>query len=150
VDGAGSDALAIGRVKINAPTAAGSPATSTPPIAEFDRYLRLNDVAFAPGRVTFDWTAMAQPDRDYTLFLHVFDGDGTMIGQHDAQPFGGGYPTGLWDANERVSDVREVTMPPQARRLRLGWYDSHTGQRLTARKADGTPWPDDTVLVDIP
>jgi hypothetical protein len=150
IDGAGTDMLTVGRVKIDRQPASAAETSTSPPIASFGQMLRLNRVDIAPDRVTFDWTALARPDRDYTLFVHVLDGSGTMIGQFDAQPFGGGYPTGLWDANERVRDERDIALPALARRLRLGWYDAQTGQRLTARKADGTPWQDDTVLIDVP
>lgn len=148
IDGAAAEVFTIGRVKVAA--AQPDPAASAAaPIADFGGYLRLDHVGVAPGTVTFDWTALAQPDKDYTLFVHVLDAGGAMIGQFDAQPFDGGYPTGLWDANERVRDERKITLPAVAKQLRLGWYDSQNGQRLTARKADGTPWQDDSVLIDV-
>ncbi len=149
LDGASTRAFLIDRVKVEA--AASSPTEPTqPPAAVFADALRLDRVGFAPDRVTFDWTVLRPPGNDYTLFVHVLDGNGDQIGQKDAEPFGGQYPTGLWSAGERVRDVRDIALPPQARRLRIGWYDRQTGQRLTARSADGTPWPDDIVFIDIP
>jgi hypothetical protein len=83
------------------------------------------------------------------LFIHVLDGDGQMIGQHDGQPFGGEYPTSLWEAGERVRDARAFELPPAAQRLRIGWYDAQTGQRLPVYMPDGQPWPDNAVLIEI-
>jgi hypothetical protein len=149
VDGANSDTFLIGRVKIDGPSQA-SDDKQTQPLATFGQMLRLNDATIRPDGVTFEWTALKQPDKDYTLFVHVLDGDGKLLAQSDAQPFDGQYPTGLWDANERVHDARPITLPDGAKQLRIGWYDSQTGQRLTALKADGASWTDDIVLIDIP
>jgi hypothetical protein len=57
---------------------------------------------------------------DYTLFIHVLDGDGQMIGQHDGQPSGGEYPTSLWDAGEQGRDARTLKLLSAAQRLRVG------------------------------
>ncbi|BCX04624.1 MAG: hypothetical protein KatS3mg053_2562 [Candidatus Roseilinea sp.] len=149
IDGANMRAFLIDRVKVEAATTA-PPQSSQPPIAVFADVLRLDRVRFAPHQVTFDWTALESPGNDYTLFVHILDGTGAQIGQQDAEPFNGQYPTGLWDAGERVRDVRTIALPSEARRLRIGWYDRQTGQRLTARMADGSRWPDDIVFIEIP
>lgn len=149
IDGANTRAFLIDRVKIEAATAS-SPESSQPPIAVFADTLRLDRVRFEPDQVIFDWMALKPAGGDYTLFVHVLDADGAQIGQKDAEPFDGQYPTGLWEVGERVRDVRTIALPPEARRLRIGWYDRQTGQRLTARMADGNPWPDDIVFIEIP
>ncbi|MCS6846669.1 MAG: glycosyltransferase family 39 protein [Anaerolineae bacterium] len=149
IDGANTRAFLIDRVKVEAATTS-PPESSQPPIAVFGDVLRLDRVRFAPDQVTFDWTALRPPGNDYTLFVHVLDANGAQIGQKDAEPFDGQYPTGLWDAGERVRDVRAIALPPEARWLRIGWYDRQTGQRLAARMADGSPWPDDIVFIEIP
>jgi 4-amino-4-deoxy-L-arabinose transferase-like glycosyltransferase len=148
IDGAPSSAFLIDRVKVRAPSV--SPAASDgPPLATFGDLLRLDRVRFAPDETTFFWTALRAPGTDYTLFVHLLDADGQMIGQHDGQPFGGDYPTGLWDAGERVRDARAFALPPAAQRLRIGWYDHQTGQRLPAYRPDGQPWPDNAVLIEV-
>ena len=149
IDGANAPAFLIDRVKVDAPVPpAAAPARA--PIAIFDGVLRLDRVHLAADQVTFDWTALQPPGKDYTLFVHVLDADGRQIGQKDAEPFDGQYPTGLWEAGERVRDVRSIALPASARRLRIGWYDRQTGQRLPARSADGKPWPDDIVFIEVP
>jgi hypothetical protein len=79
----------------------------------------------------------------------VLDENGALIGQRDGQPFDGDYPTGLWEAGERIRDVRALSLPPAARHVRIGWYDHQTGQRLPVYMPDGQPWPDDAVLIEI-
>lgn len=160
IDGADVRAFLIDRVKVESDVPAAYDET-TPPDgatfagatfagATFADMLRLDRVSFTREAITFDWTVLKQPDKDYTLFVHVLDAHGQQIGQQDAEPFSGAYPTSLWDAGERVRDVRPIARPPDAARLRIGWYDRQTGQRLTARSADGNPWPDDIVVLDIP
>jgi hypothetical protein len=149
IDGANADTFLIGRVKVDAPSDVPAALAESSP-ATFGQMIRLDEMNALPGEVAFTWTALKQPDKDYTLFVHVLDAAGNMIAQSDAQPFDGQYPTGLWDANERVRDARQIKLPEGAARLRIGWYDAPTGQRLPALKADGAPWPDDTVLLDIP
>jgi len=149
IDGANTPAFLIDRVKVDAPLPPAT-APSHPPIAVFDGVLRLDRVHPAADQITFDWTALQPPGKDYTLFVHVLDADGQQIGQKDAEPFDGQYPTGLWEAGERVRDVRFVALPTSAKRLRIGWYDRQTGQRLPAHSADGKRWPDDIVFIEIP
>ncbi|MCS7055594.1 MAG: glycosyltransferase family 39 protein [Thermoflexales bacterium] len=149
IDGANTRAFLIDRVKVQA-ASASPPESSQPPVAVFGDALRLDRVRFASDHIVFDWTVLKPLGNDYTLFVHVLDASGAQIGQQDGEPFDGQYPTGLWDAGERVRDVRAIALPPEARRLRVGWYDRQTGQRLTARMADGSPWPDDIVFIEIP
>jgi 4-amino-4-deoxy-L-arabinose transferase-like glycosyltransferase len=148
IDGAPSPVFLIDRLKVRASSASPA-APDGPPLATFGDLLRLERVRFAPNEATFFWTALHAPNADYTLFIHVLDGDGQMIGQHDGQPFGGEYPTSLWEAGERVRDARAFELPPAAQRLRIGWYDAQTGQRLPAYMPDGQPWPDNAVLIEI-
>ncbi len=147
IDGALLPVFLIDRVKVRA--ASSSPAAPQgPPLALFGDSLRLDQARFAPDQVTFIWTVLSAPGKDYTLFVHVLDEHGEMIGQRDGQPFDGDYPTGLWEAGERVRDARAISLPPAARRLRIGWYDQ-AGQRLPAYTPDGQPWQDNAVLIEV-
>ncbi|MCL6510817.1 MAG: glycosyltransferase family 39 protein [Anaerolineae bacterium] len=150
IDSANARAFLIDRVKVDAPSPPATAAPSHPPVAVFAGTLRLDQVRLAPDQITFDWTTLQPPGKDYTLFVHVLDADGQQIGQKDAEPFDGQYPTGLWETGERVRDVRAIALPANAKRLRIGWYDRQTGQRLPAYSADGKPWPDDIVFIEIP
>ena len=147
IDGTNNTALQLGRIKVEA-TAIAEIDANAATIATFGDAIRLMQTRTRADHIQFDWIALKQLDQDYTLFVHVLDANGKMIGQQDAQPFGGQYPTGLWDVGERVRDVREIALPAEARQLRIGWYDA-SGARLPARKADGSLWPDGTVTIDI-
>jgi hypothetical protein len=147
IDGTDADKFIIDRVKIESN---GKVAPAQNVIASFGDLLQLTRFEAQPGRITFDWTTLKPPDKDYTLFVHFLDAQGEQIGQADGQPFNEQYPTGLWDAGERVQDVREVAIPAGATRLRIGWYDAITGERLPAHSADGSRLQDDIVLLGLP
>lgn len=148
IDGTNANKFVIDRVKVMNTDGKSMPAQSA--IATFGDMLQLNRFEMQPNSITFDWTALQMPDRDYTLFIHFLDASNNQIGQSDGQPFNGQYPTGLWDAGERVQDMREITIPAGATRLRIGWYDPMTGERLTAHSADGSQLQDDIVLLNLP
>jgi hypothetical protein len=100
--------------------------------------------SIAPGEVltlTLIWRALGEMDTNYTVFTHLLAPDGSMTGQRDAQPVGGGYPTGLWLAGEVVSDVYEIPVRPDAalgeHRLEVGMYVVETGTRLPIKGSPG-------------
>ncbi len=148
LDNATGNTFLVGRAKVDAP-AITPPNTNETAVAVFGNAIRLDRTRMQANQIEFDWRVLHQPDKDYTLFVHVLDANGNKIGQQDAQPFDGQYPTGLWERGERVRDTRTLALPPEARQVRIGWYDAHTGQRLPAQKADGSPWRDDIVLIEI-
>ncbi len=147
IDGADARAFLIRRVKITAPK-------NNPPLPDgittFGDAIRLVRLERVGDRLRFEWAVLRQPNADYTLFVHVLGVNGEQIAQQDAQPFNGEYPTSLWDAGERVTEERDVLLPLGAARLRLGWYDSRTGQRLPVQFADGTTSPEGILVVDLP
>lgn len=86
-------------------------------------------------QVTLYWQALTTPDADYTMFVHLLNGHGQRLSQHDRQPLDGDFPTSLW----RVGDVMHTTHNLQASAdclksppcyLAVGVYDWQTGQRL--------------------
>lgn len=144
LDGAnGADAFVVGRVKIPA-----APNARLPMRARFGEVIALNDMRVRGTSVRFDWTALAAPPTDYTLFVHIYDAAGNRIAQQDAQPFDGAYPTGLWEAGEFVREERALALPPEAHELRFGWYDAITGARLPAFRENGEEWADGIVIAD--
>ena len=149
IDGANTDKFIIDRIKVASSDTALEVADR--PMATFGGALQLNRLLFGQqGRLTFDWSTLKRPDKDYTLFIHFLDANDNLLDQSDGQPFNGQYPTGIWDAGERVLDKREVVIPAGAARLRIGWYDAITGERLTAQSADGIRLQDDILMLDIP
>ncbi len=75
---------------------------------------------FAGGVVLQGWRAEEQPDglavtlywetdqpidQDYVVFLHLLNGQGEIIAQHDSPPANGRYPTRTWPLHTIVPDV---------------------------------------------
>jgi hypothetical protein len=92
----------------------------------------------APGavQVTLRWATDTFLDADYTVFVHLVDpedGD-RLVGQGDAPPLGGRWPTMLWLPGVRLDDVHTIPLSldllPGTYHLLVGMYDPSTGQRL--------------------
>jgi hypothetical protein len=115
--------------------------------------LRGYDLATTAGelRVSLHWQALATPPADYQVFVHLVDGSGRLVAQHDAPP--AGLPTSLWDAGDEVVDAHVLKLPeglaPGRYRLVVGLYHLPDGQRLPAADASGRA-PDDALpLADV-
>lgn len=98
--------------------------------------LALDGYSLADDALTLHWRAVTPPGVDYTVFVHVLDAGGAVLAQADGPPLGGSYPTGIWQAGERVVETRALTLPPGAVSVAVGWYDSADGARL--RLPDGS------------
>ncbi len=125
-------------------------APSTEPLGIFGDTLALLAVEVDPAEpqpgesleVTLYWQPVRPIGADYTSFVHVLDGAGEKIAQHDAPPGGVYYPTSLWQPGEVLRDRHRVSLPgslpagPYA--LRIGLYRgpelTHLGEPLTV------PW----------
>lgn len=138
--------------------------------------LALNDVQLPPGAVRFEdkiallsvdipekqlapsgqlaltltWQALARMSEDYTVFVQVLDQQDRIVGQVDAWPQQGTFPTSGWAPGEIVEDpylVRlDPDLPPGQYKLYLGWYLLETLRRLPVLDQDGRA-VDDKVVV---
>ena len=137
VSGTGADRSLVGPLKMPLPAPAPL-SDATPLSAQFSDEIKLDAYQIVRSdeglAVTLQLAALRQPDRDYTVFLHVEDAAGTLIAQNDAQPLDGQYPTAIWDAGEQVVATWRVTLPapltPGSYRVWLGFYFWETGERL--------------------
>ena len=145
-----------------------NPALSQLPTARFTPSARFGDVAelrsielllpqLRPGDVvpvTLAWSALRQPDRRYTVFVHVVDGRDYLWGQRDSEPVGGGRPTTSWRPGETVLDRQGVPIlagtPPGEYMLELGLYDGATGARLPVDDARGNRLGDRLLVGPLP
>ncbi|HEY65357.1 MAG TPA: glycosyltransferase family 39 protein [Caldilineae bacterium] len=97
--------------------------------------------------VTLTWHALARPQRDYIVFLHVA-GEGGPLAFGDGPPVRGEYPTSLWERGERIEDVHTIRLPADLPageyKLFAGLYDPE-GQRLAAYTMEGERLPADQV-----
>ena len=89
---------------------------------------------------------------DFTVFVHLVDEQGLpVIEPSDRPPVDGAWPTSAWVPGLTLADTHVIALPPNLQlgryAVRLGLYDPNTGVRLTALRPDGTPWPDDAVVL---
>ncbi|MEL6151453.1 MAG: hypothetical protein AAFR56_17640, partial [Chloroflexota bacterium] len=83
------------------------------------------------------WQAFERPQDDYTVFVHLVDAAGNIIGQRDVMPVDGTYPTSLWAAGEFVMDLHTLPLPQTPYIVRTGLYSQSNGQRLQIDNATG-------------
>jgi 4-amino-4-deoxy-L-arabinose transferase-like glycosyltransferase len=111
-------------------------AVTGPLDANFGDQLRLAAYALSSGRprpgqevaLQLFWQAI-QPERNYTVFVHVVGDDGQGLTQLDGRPLLGLYDmTTHWPRDRAVVDERHVTIPadtpPGRYRLEVGLYDA--------------------------
>jgi len=90
---------------------------------------------------------------DYTVYVHLVDGRGRLLGQHDGPPGDGAYPTSWWLPGDIVTDQHTIRLDEPytgAARLRVGMYDPATLERLPVYNGLGQQLPEDTIpLVEM-
>jgi hypothetical protein len=105
-------------------------------------------------RVTLFWEPLASMDVDYTVFLHMRNGYGETVAQHDGQPFDGLFPTSQWRPGETVAQALNVDLPLDLAAgpycLYVGLYRLDTMTRLPLENdssGDNAVILDETILV---
>jgi uncharacterized membrane protein len=131
---------------------AGATGWDVPPsqITRFGESIELGkaEARLLPDRsgaeVTFDWRALARLTTQYTIFVHVYDPSGKLLGQTDRWPLDNLYPTDLWLPGRIIPDTHLVTFheplaPTASLRVEAGLYELKSGARLpiTARGLGG-------------
>ena len=74
--------------------------------------------------VTLFWQADAPIPQEYTVFVHVVDANGTMVGQWDQTPGAGESPTTTWSPGRLIVDDYQIPLQRSGCRLplpRAGW-----------------------------
>jgi len=88
----------------------------------------------AQVHVSLWWKALAAPDKDCTVFVHLLDEDGQLVGTGDGPPLWGGFPTRTWRFGDGILDEHVVPLSPHLApgdyAVTVGWYDPATGARL--------------------
>jgi uncharacterized membrane protein len=109
--------------------------------AEFDQGIGLEGYSLTDDsralNLTLYWKASGATKIPYTVFAHLLDHSGQIIGQHDSPPDGGLKSTTAWIKGEVVADHLQIPRPPglslDGTSLEVGLYDPVTGRRLSAR-----------------
>lgn len=103
-------------------------------------------------RLGLHWQSVQKIDRDYKVFIHLFDpATEEIVAQDDAMPRQNQYPTSWWAGGEVVSDVITISLgglSPGRYRVALGVYDPQSMDRLVAVGPDDTPIADNRVVLD--
>lgn len=83
-----------------------------------------------PGDIvalTLFWSAVADVDERYKVFVHLQEIGGRPVAQRDQEPVAGVAPTDSWHAGDMITDNYGVPVPldlkPGAYRLVVGMYD---------------------------
>jgi hypothetical protein len=110
---------------------------------------------FHPGdelRFYLYWQAESQPDKDWTVFVHILDASGQFVTQRDVMPAEGEAPTSHWSPGEFVEDLHRIPLPPDMQpgeyHILVGLYDWRSGERLPAYDEDGNEIPDAAIALE--
>ena len=144
-----STPIRIGLASTNLP-----PGEIGAPIARFGDEIALQQVTGTPPALrlgdeitlNFVWQALAPPHANYTLYLHLLDGQGNRLEGADRPLTQERYPSGMWLAGEVITDTHRIkvpvaSLPAGAYQLVAGLYDPLTQERLPliAEAAQATP-----------
>ena len=102
--------------------------------------------------LTLYWQAKESTGDRLSVFVHLLDEQGAIIGQSDGEPGNGAYPTSSWVSGETLVDRRTVTVradtPAGPATLVVGLYDPATDKRVPWLDAAGQPGNDALPLPD--
>jgi hypothetical protein len=102
--------------------------------------------------LTLWWQALAAPNDERSVLIHVLDSSGAKVAQADGAPARGGRPTMQWRAGETVIDTHPVALPadlpPGEYTLVFGMYRWPSLDRLPLRAGESRQ-ADDVVRVPI-
>lgn len=103
--------------------------------------------------VNLTWLSLAAIPHDYTVFVQVLDAHDKVVGQVDAWPVQGTYPTSQWPLGAQVTDAYKVPlavdMPPGDYRLYVGLYLLADLQRLPVLDDSGQAVGDKYSRLDL-
>jgi hypothetical protein len=96
------------------------------------------------------WRARESLMANYSVFIHLLDGDGQLVAQQDNWPVRGTRPTVTWTPGEIVADYYSLPIPldisPGRYVIYAGLYDAGSGERLPVME-DGESQPHDRLKV---
>ena len=93
-------------------------------------------------RLTLYWKAISDvpPEIAYTVFTHLLNEEGRLIGQHDGPPAGGNRPTTGWVKGEVITDVHELefreTNYTGKASIEVGLYNPYTMERVLTQDGE--------------
>ncbi|HEX9114742.1 MAG TPA: hypothetical protein VGA61_01630, partial [Anaerolineae bacterium] len=134
----------IGYLVGQQPSTPVPPAAAIAPVAYGNRLALVGrEVSAGPAglKLRLYWQALAAPDRDYTLFVHVVNAAGKIVAQLDTPPANGSLPATAWPAGyvfaQDFAIARPAGLPAGRYRLEYGAYDPATLVALPPPPAGG-------------
>jgi hypothetical protein len=89
----------------------------------FDNRLKLRGYSlepelFSPGAETqaslsLYWQVLAPLEKDYSVFVHLRDAGGKVVGHLDFQPYDAIYPTFYWPVGAELREARPLALPQE-------------------------------------
>jgi hypothetical protein len=104
----------------------------------FEAPIRLDGYRLTQHDTTWEldlwWEALDDLDRDYTVFVHLVDAEGSLVAQHDHIAGADAYPTSQWRVGLRLRDRFFLEVPGgtcPGCKIRVGLYTPDAGLPLT-------------------
>jgi hypothetical protein len=118
----------------------------------FEDKVNLKGIDVSPARinpgenltVSLHYSAISAMDRDYSVFIHIFDSTGAKVGQVDSYPGRGALRTSRWQPGYALKDTYSIPIAgsietPSVLRVEIGIYDYDNMKPLTAEDPSGKP-----------
>ncbi|MCB8980884.1 MAG: glycosyltransferase family 39 protein [Ardenticatenaceae bacterium] len=130
------------------------PADTTPIAAQFGSHIQLHSYDLAVDsehlELTLYWRAESVPENNWFVFVHLVNSAGDIVAQQDFFPAGGLRPTIGWRANEVITDVHQLALPPDLPPgpyfLRVGLFEPDTFVRPSVTM-NNQPQPDNQLIL---
>ena len=117
-----------------------APAFAEPVAAQWHNGIVLHGYTFvtASGALELEliWGTLQTLPHNLRLFTHILDESDGIAAQWDGVPADWTRPTSGWLPGEYISQRQRFALPAGQYRLRLGWYDPQTGERLRIGDSD--------------
>jgi len=101
----------------------------------------------AEHTITLFWETTAPITEDVTIFVHLLDANGQMVGQADGDPFDNRYRLSAWRVRHLFEETRPLTGNVAFETLAIGIYRRADGVRLPATDQAGARLPNDALLI---
>ncbi len=104
-----------------------------------------------PLDIILYWQADKFVEDEYTVFVHLLDGNGCLVTNHDGSPADSRYPTIAWQPGMIIPDRHVLNLAPNLAsgqyEIRAGLYNLQTGERVALRAINGEPLDSDSVTL---
>jgi hypothetical protein len=95
------------------------------------------------------WQVQEAP-ANVTVFVHLLNAEGQLIGQADGEPLGGSLPFISWPGSRPIEDTRWLASGDGAgTTVLVGLYDRASGERMAAYDGAGGRLADDALAIPV-